>query len=50
MTHGPALAASFCACITFFSGYSTNQRILAFSASAIVLACTLLSLSRSLAG
>jgi hypothetical protein len=40
---GNAIAAPLCACLTLLPGYSTEERLIAFSASAFVLACTLAS-------
>lgn len=40
---GNALAAPLCACLTLLPGYSTRERLVAFSLSALVLGCALVS-------
>ena len=41
-----AIVAELCACLTLLPGWSTRERLLAFIASAVVLACTLIHASR----
>ena len=41
-----AIAAELCACLTLLPGFTMRERVLAFIASAVVLTCTLISVSR----
>lgn len=43
---GTAIAAELCACLTLLPGFTTRERLVAFLASAVVLACTLATVSR----
>lgn len=47
LSFGTAIAAPLCACLTLLPGYTTRERLLAFTASAFVLACTLAVVIRS---
>jgi len=38
---GTAIAAPLCACLTLLPGWSHRERLLAFCASGVVLACAL---------
>ena len=46
LSFGPAIVAPVCACMTLLPGYTTRERVLAFSANAVVLACTLAVICR----
>ena len=44
-----AIVAELCACLTLLPGWSTRERLVAFTASAVVLICTLVGASRVIA-